>query len=149
MKTLLSKVNPLQMVLVVLLVALLSGLLPLADGVDLNTVVVAIVALIGAAKVMDELTARLLITELAKVDFADDRLDSFFDKLDIVVNAIEPAQQGATVNINTAPITPKVDVQSSVLPSGFGLKSAPIDGGITLDADGRTLYDKMQESRNR
>lgn len=106
MRTLLEKVNPLQMVLVVLLVALLSGLLPLAEGVDLNTVVVAIVALIGAAKVMDELTARLLIKELAKIDFADDRLDAFFDKLDMVVDAVavnEIPTTGTTVNINPSP----------------------------------------------
>ena len=140
MKTLLAKVNPLQMALVVLLVALLSGLLPLADGVDLNTVVVAIVALIGAAKVMDELTARLLITELAKIDFADDRLDAFFDKLDMVVNAIEP-QQGATVNINTAPITPKVDVQSSVLPPGVTMPTFPV--GTVMDS--KILADELQK----
>lgn len=103
MQRILEKVNPLQMVLVALLVALLSGVLPLAEGVDINAITVSLVALIGAAKVVDEFTARLLIKELAKIDFADDRLDEFFDKLDMVSNAMGETGIGSTVvNVNPA-----------------------------------------------
>lgn len=139
MKAVLEKVNPLQFALVVLLVALLSGLLPLAEGVDLNTVVVALVALIGAAKVVDEFTARLLIRELAKIDFADDRLDMLFDKLDMVASATEASTAGATVNITNAPVVPKVDVQSSILPMGFEMKGGYTGGELTPEAIQRGL----------
>lgn len=146
MKAVLEKVNPLQFALVVLLVALLSGVLPLAEGVDLNTVAVALVALIGAAKVMDELTARLLIHELAKIEFADKRLNEFFDKLDMVASATETSAAGATVNITNAPVVPKADVQSSILPMGFEMKGGYTGGELTSESIQRGL-EELRKSR--
>lgn len=95
-------INVFQLALTALLVAVVSGVLPLANELDLNLVVVALVGLIATVKIVDDVSAvKIIIHELAKVEFADKRLNELLDKADMIVNAIG-SQEPAKMQITTS-----------------------------------------------
>lgn len=97
-------INVYQIALFALLVAVVSGVLPLANELDLNLVVIALVGLIATVKVVDDVSAvKIIVHELAKVEFADKRLNELLDKADMIVNAMgsqEPARLHVSIPVD-------------------------------------------------
>jgi len=124
---------------VIALCAIVTGVVPLADGVNITPVAYSLLGMTVAFLMSDTADSSLFIKAvvkyLASLDLADDTIEAELDSLSDIIGANEPNNMGTIVNVNTAP----VGVASPTPVEAVYTSTEQLPNSQTIDAERQTI----------